>query len=83
MPLGHGSLPQRLRGAALAAAQGCGGEGGELMLSYDEFLRRKEIRAPLAGMSRVPALGAHLFPHQRDCVEYLLRPPHLVGGDAL
>ncbi|THF64343.1 helicase-related protein [Pseudothauera rhizosphaerae] len=43
------------------------------MISYDEFIRRKEVRAPLAGMDRVPDLPAHLFPHQRDTVEFLLR----------
>lgn len=40
---------------------------------YDDFLRGKEIKAPLAGMDKVPELAPHLFDHQRDVVDFLLR----------
>lgn len=43
------------------------------MGSYEDFLRSKEIRAQLSGMTRVPELSAHLFPHQRATVEFLLK----------
>lgn len=42
-------------------------------VTYDDFLRSKSVRAPLAGMNRVPELSGHLFPHQADVVEFLLR----------
>lgn len=41
--------------------------------SYDELLREKEVRAPLEGLSTVPKLGSHLFPHQEATVDFLLR----------
>lgn len=43
------------------------------MGAYEDFLRSKEIRAQLSGMTRVPELSAHLFPHQRATVEFLLK----------
>ena len=43
------------------------------MGAYEDFLRSKEIRAQQAGMTRVPELSAHLFPHQRATVEFLLK----------
>lgn len=43
------------------------------MGAYEDFLRSKEIRAQMAGMDRVPELSAHLFPHQRATVEFLLK----------
>lgn len=42
-------------------------------MNYDDFLRGKELKAPLAGMAHVPELAPHLFDHQRDVVEFLLR----------
>lgn len=42
-------------------------------MNYDQFLRRKEVRAPLAGMESSPELSDFLFPHQRDVVDFLLR----------
>jgi len=41
--------------------------------SYEEFLSRKKIVAPQRGMQSAPILAGHLFPHQRDTVEFLLR----------
>lgn len=43
------------------------------MQDYDVFLRRKRPAAQMAGMAKVPELSAHLFPHQRDAVEFALR----------
>lgn len=43
------------------------------MGAYEDFLRSKEVRAQLSGMDRVPELSAHLFPHQRATVEFLLK----------
>ena len=43
------------------------------MKTYDELLKGKELKAPLAGMERVPELSGHLFDHQRDVVDFLLR----------
>jgi hypothetical protein len=40
---------------------------------YLDFLRSKEVRAPMRGLEFVPALAAHLFPFQRACVDFLLR----------
>lgn len=40
---------------------------------YGAFLRGKEVRALMNGMARVPALSPHLFDHQRDVVEFLLK----------
>lgn len=42
-------------------------------MNYQEFLRTKELRALPAGMAKIPELGSHLFDHQRDVVEFLLR----------
>ena len=41
--------------------------------SYLDFLRSKEVRAPLRGLDSVPTLAAHLFPYQRACADFLLR----------
>lgn len=43
------------------------------MMDYDSFLRSKEVRAQMTGMNYVPELSGHLFPHQRDTVDFLLR----------
>lgn len=43
------------------------------MGAYDEFLRGKAIKAPLSGMDKAPELSGHLFPHQADVVDFLLR----------
>ena len=43
------------------------------LVNYDEFLRRKEIKAPLSGMELTPELSSHLFPHQAETVDFLLR----------
>lgn len=45
----------------------------ERIVTYDEFLKGKEVKAPLRGMDDVPELGSHLFSHQRDTVDFLLR----------
>ncbi|MDX9716301.1 MAG: DEAD/DEAH box helicase [Thauera sp.] len=42
------------------------------MGAYEDFLRSKEPRAQMTGMEKVPELSAHLFPHQRATVEFLL-----------
>jgi hypothetical protein len=49
------------------------------MQPYQKFLATKAIKAPARGMSRVPALAGHLFPFQRNCVEFGLR----VGSSGL
>lgn len=41
--------------------------------SYTEFLEKKRIAQPLRGMGDVPEIASHLFPHQRDSVDFLLR----------
>lgn len=41
-------------------------------MDYMEFLKRKELRANKSGMDELPALGGHLFPHQKDTTEFLL-----------
>lgn len=40
---------------------------------YLDFLRSKEVRAPLRGLDAVPDLAAHLFPYQAGCAGFLLR----------
>lgn len=40
---------------------------------YATFLASKAVRATDRGMSSVPALAPHLFPFQRNCVEFALR----------
>jgi superfamily II DNA or RNA helicase len=42
-------------------------------MNYDDFLARKKERAPELGLEKMPELSAHLFPHQRDTVNFLLR----------
>lgn len=42
-------------------------------MEYESFLAKKIERAPLKGINSVPELSCHLFPHQRDTVEFLLR----------
>lgn len=42
------------------------------MNDYATFLASKAPRAERRGLSRIPALSAHLFPFQRHCVEFLL-----------
>lgn len=42
-------------------------------MNYADFLASKAIRATERGLSNVPSLAAHLFPHQRSCVEFALR----------
>jgi len=41
--------------------------------AYEEFLARKVIRAPDAGLDRIPDLHPGLFDFQRHCVEFALR----------
>lgn len=40
---------------------------------YAAFLATKALRATQRGISRVPELAPHLFPFQRDCVNFSLR----------
>lgn len=40
--------------------------------AYLQFLEAKAPRAEARGLSRVPAMASHLFPFQRQCVEFLL-----------
>lgn len=40
---------------------------------YQAFLRSKELRATARGLKKIPPLAKHLFPFQRDCVEFALR----------
>lgn len=42
-------------------------------MKYDEFLKSKELKAPMLGMKNIPALSSHLFPHQSDTVNFLLQ----------
>ena len=42
-------------------------------MEYREFLESKAIAAPQVGMDKLPELGGHLFPHQRDTVAFSLR----------
>jgi hypothetical protein len=42
-------------------------------VSYQEFLASKSIAAPQRGLSDVPDIASHLFPFQRDAVEFGLR----------
>lgn len=44
-----------------------------MSVSYTDFLNSKMIKAPLSGMETVGELSGHLFPHQRDTVDFLLR----------
>jgi hypothetical protein len=42
--------------------------------TYEEFLARKQVTAPVVGFQVDPdALSPHLFPFQRDCVVWALR----------
>ena len=41
--------------------------------AYQDFLAAKHPRPVATGLRDVPALRPALFPHQRDCVEFLLR----------
>jgi len=43
------------------------------MKSYDDFLINKKERVLPSGMDKIPELSTHLFPHQADTVEFLLR----------
>lgn len=42
-------------------------------MSYAEFIASKAIRATERGLTNVPTLAGHLFPHQRSCIEFALR----------
>jgi len=44
-----------------------------MSMDYQSFLKSKELRALPAGMSKTPELAWHLFDHQRDVVEFLLK----------
>jgi hypothetical protein len=44
-----------------------------MSVDYNEFLSQKAIKAPKGGMDSVPDLAGHLFPHQRDTTEFLLK----------
>jgi superfamily II DNA or RNA helicase len=41
--------------------------------TYESFLAAKDVAVAPAGFERVPELGAHLFPFQRDLVGWALR----------
>jgi hypothetical protein len=43
------------------------------MSDYEKFLARKAISAPARGLRSTPPLAPHLFPFQRDTVEFALR----------
>lgn len=43
------------------------------MSDYAAFLSRKAVTAPLRGLANVPGLAPHLFPFQRECVEFGIR----------
>lgn len=43
------------------------------MSTYQEFLRSKELRAPMRGLEFTPRISSSLFPYQSACVEHLLR----------
>lgn len=45
----------------------------EMVEDYRSFLESKSISAPRRGIEDTPELAAHLFPHQRQCVEFGLR----------
>lgn len=40
---------------------------------YSSFLESKKLRAKPRGLTDVPKLAGHLFPFQRNCVEFALR----------
>ena len=40
---------------------------------YAAFLARKAVKAPMRGLERSPKLAKHLFPFQRQCVDFALR----------
>ncbi len=40
--------------------------------TYRKFLEAKTLRAEARGLAKVPELAAHLFPFQRQCVEFSL-----------
>lgn len=46
---------------------------GRMKDEYAEFLASKAARAPLRGLSDVPDLAPHLFPFQRNSVDFALR----------
>lgn len=39
---------------------------------YADFIAAKTPRALRRGLSRIPAISGHLFPFQRECVEFML-----------
>lgn len=41
-------------------------------MDYYEFLKNKGFKMPKTGMTNVPSLGSHLFPHQIDTTQFLL-----------
>ncbi len=45
----------------------------DLSVNYSDFLARKAITAPAAGIASPPALSGHLFPFQADIVRWGLR----------
>jgi len=42
-------------------------------MKYEEFVERKRLTAPVAGIEAVPPLNAKLFPFQRDIVAWALK----------
>lgn len=44
-----------------------------LNTSYQKFLAKKAVRAPMRGLTHPPGLAAHLFPFQRHSVEFAIR----------
>lgn len=41
--------------------------------SYYAAIERKRVTTPQAGLSKVPALSAAMFPHQQHCTDFALR----------
>lgn len=42
-------------------------------MNYDNFIAAKAITSPLAGLTDIPPLSAHLFPFQADIVRWALK----------
>ena len=40
---------------------------------YQKFLKDKAVRAQELGLSNIPSIAGHLFPFQKQCVEFALR----------
>ena len=42
-------------------------------MNYDKFIAAKALTSPLAGLTEIPPLSAHLFPFQADIVRWALK----------